>query len=78
MKKREDLKMLITVVVSGVTTLGLGSLSALYLDRLLGPLFRGTDWDFLLFPGVVILIGGYGYVWYIIAKAVMGFLDRHL
>lgn len=78
MKKHDDLKVFITVVVSGVTTLALGSLSALYLDRFLGPLFRGTDWDFLLFPGVVILIGGYGYVWYITAKAVMDFLDKHL
>lgn len=78
MTPREDFKVLITVIVSGAVSLGLVALSALYLDRVLGPMVRGTNWDILLFPGVVLMVGGYGFVWYIIAKAVMKFLDKHL
>ena len=56
MKNHEERNTLLAVIAATVVTLGLGSLSALYLDRVLGGALRGTDWDFLLFPGVAILL----------------------
>jgi len=61
---REERNTLIAVVVAGVVTLGLGALSALWVDRVLGPLLRGTDWDWLFFFSALLLVGGHGWVWY--------------
>jgi hypothetical protein len=78
MTPKEDFKVLASAAVAAAVSIGLGSLSALWLDRVLAPPLRGTDWDWLLFPSVVLIICGASYVWYVVYCWTIEKLDKRL
>ncbi|NIA72377.1 hypothetical protein HBA54_27695 [Pelagibius litoralis] len=73
---REERNILVSVVVAGVVSLVLCASSAYYLDRVLGGFLRGTDWDFLLFPGVVVVVLGPMWLWYVVYMKVFNWLEK--
>lgn len=76
MTLKEDAKVLGSAILATVVSLTLGAASALWIDRVVAPVLRGTDWDWLLFLSVVLLVGGHGYVWYRIYCWTLERLDR--
>lgn len=71
----EDAKVLTSAVGATIITLGLGAMSAFWVDRVVAPLLRGTDFDFLLFICAGLLVIGNGYAWYKSAIWIMERLD---
>lgn len=71
----EDAKVLLSVVAGGVASVGLGSLSALWLDRVLAPLMRAYDLEILALVSIALIVGGAGYVWYLVAGWTLRRLD---
>lgn len=73
---KEDLKVLLSAAAGGTVSLGLAVPSALWMDRVIAPVLRGTDWDWLLLGSVLLIIGGAGYIWYRVTIWTLERLDK--
>lgn len=67
----ENTRFLIAGVLSTVIVLGLIVGSAIYLDKVLGPMLRGTGWEILALPGIVMIFGA-GWAWFKVANWILG------
>ncbi len=58
------MNMAVSIIGASVVSIGGCVGSAIYLDKFLGPVLRGTGWEFLALPTIAAIVFGTGLVWW--------------
>lgn len=73
---RGDAKQIIALFAASLLAVSAGLGIAMYLDRILAPIVRGMGSDVILVPLILLVVLGFGWVWWFVYSGLLRFMGE--